>query len=161
MIFAVSRRRWIVVASIVAALLFLIQHSMNSHTVKYACNGRYFSDLAGSKYIKNEAIFGISIERWNTIFEKGGFVHTIMMRDITEGQVLNRGIYSILPEDPNQYLIDSGFDRITLRVLANRSNDKGAVRIVVSELTQTLHFEEQSSEGLVVRKFDGRCHKLD
>lgn len=158
---SVHRKRIITITAIVLIIAYILYNLTDSRVVKYVCNGRYSSVLNGQKDIKENAIFGIKIDRYNNLFGKGAYVYTTMMLDISDQGWGSTSVrYYIVEEGKgNPSISDGGMEMTQVEDWTNKSQNEGVV-ILISGLTQTLHFVERKEKGRSIQSFDGNCREL-
>lgn len=156
------RERKIIVLSIGALLLSLLilYNITKSQTTRYSCTGRYSSIYKGTTESKYGAVFGIRIEKYDTLLGKGAYVHTVMMRDISDQGSTVTNLYIIKEKQDNPSLMDAGVDMLAITDWKNGSQNDGDM-ILISHLTQTLHMVQRREAGRFIQTFDGNCRTVN
>jgi hypothetical protein len=155
-----DRTKTLIIFGLFLIILSVLYNLTRSDTVRYSCIGRYSSNYDGKKQVKSGAVFGIKIEKFDTLLAKGAYVNTVMMEDISDqGSALTR-LYIIEEKKDNPSLMDAGVDMIAITDWKNGSQNEGDM-ILISHLTQTLHMVQRGKAGKWIQTFDGNCRTVN
>lgn len=155
-----DRKKILILVSLFFIILYVLYNITRSDIVRYSCTGRYSSNYYDEKYVKNGAIFGIKIEKYDTLLGKGAYVNTVMMEDISDQASALTRIYIIEEKKDNPSLMDAGVDMIAITDWENKTQNEGDM-ILISHLTQTLHMVQRRKAGKWIQTFDGNCRSVN
>lgn len=158
--FVRGRKTWIGLAAALLIGGYVLHNLTTSHLVRYTCHGRYNFELDGSTYTENDAIFGISIQTYDTLLGKGAHINTVVMPTISDQSMTSTRLYIVKDGKDNPAISYDGIDMTTVTDRTSNDPNEG-VMILISELTQTLHFTDRRDGGSAIQSFDGNCRQLN